>query len=171
MQLLYKVMRWSGLHREEAVGMRWMDIDLDDQVLFFVAYEGLSGKTDYRPRGIPIHKELLPALVAAKRDAKHRGVPEKEAICPWAFRPAKYDENGYLKTASSWADGMNWHRYLPISPNDLRDWFTQRLRDHGVNERVIGDLLGHSRGTGEITGRYGGSTPIETRRTEIDLLD
>ena len=65
-QLLWHLLRWTGSHASEAAGLRWSDIDLSSGVIHFTSHETRPLKNDFRSRTIPIHKNLMPILEAAK---------------------------------------------------------------------------------------------------------
>ena len=62
---------------------------------------------------------------------------------------------------------MSWHRRIGVSPKACRDAATTVLRDHGVNEFVIGSILGHTPKTS--TNRYG-SVTMDAKRKALELL-
>ena len=133
---LYWIMRYTGAHVSEAAGIRFEDIDLENECLHIRDNEMRPLKTSYRPRVIPAIPELLAVLKKVKiRETGH-------------VFPGLYNER-YQR----WGNGMSWHRTIGHSPKACRDSVATELRDADVNERTLGAILGHTPKTS--TGRYG----------------
>lgn len=78
-QLLWHLLRWTGSHASESAGLRWEDIDLQEEVIHFKSHETRPLKNDWRIRTIPIHSRLLPILKQEQLDEKCEGL-----FFPWA---------------------------------------------------------------------------------------
>ena len=152
-QLLWHVLRWTGSHASEAAGLRWEDIDLEQETISFKGHETRPLKNAFRQRVIPIHPKLMEILKAA--DKGSAGL-----IFPWSYNPKR----------ARWAEGMHWSDILGVSPKATRDWAASCLRMKDVNERTIGKLFGHSPSKNSITGVYG-SVDLETMRRALAQLD
>lgn len=150
--LLYHLLRWTGTHASESAGIRYKDIDLDNQVIHIVSWELRQLKNPYRIRDLPIHKELLAIL---KRDLGKQ--PKDELVFPWAYNEKR----------ARWGEGLAWRKRIGVTPKATRDWCASCLRQADVNERTIGAILGHS--PSSQTGGYGG-VDIDTKRKAIALL-
>ena len=159
-QLLWHLLRWTGSHASEAAGLRWEDIDLQEEVIHFRSHETRPLKNNFRIRTIPIHSKLLPIL---KQELLEETSPEGSAepceglIFPWA----------YSKRRGRWAEGMHWSETIGVSPKATRDWAATCLRSKDINESVIGRLFGHTPKT--QTAVYG-SVDIETMRKALEQL-
>ena len=150
-QLLYWLMKYSGCHVSEAAGIRADDIDLEQGILHIRENDLRPVKNAYRVRDIPI----IPALRKHIEGANLRGI--KGYVFPGLY------EDKYKR----WGNGMSWHRRIGVSPKACRDAATTVLRDHGVNEFVIGSILGHTPKTS--TNRYG-SVTMDAKRKALELL-
>ena len=152
-QLLWHILRWTGSHASEAAGLRWEDIDLEQETISFKGHETRPLKNAFRQRVIPIHPKLMEILKAA--DKGSAGL-----IFPWS----------YNSNRARWAEGMHWSDILGVSPKATRDWAASCLRMRDINERTIGKLFGHSPNKTSITGVYG-SVDIGTMRRALDQLE
>ena len=150
-QLLYWLMKYTGCHVSEAAGIRADDIDLEQGILHIRENDLRPVKNAYRVRDIPI----IPAL------RKHIDAANLKGIKGYVF-PGLYEDK-YKR----WGNGMSWHRRIGVSPKACRDAATTVLRDHGVNEFVIGSILGHTPKTS--TNRYG-SVTMDAKRKALELL-
>ena len=150
--LLWHILRWSGAHASEVGGLRWEDIDLQEEVIHFKCHETRPLKNAFRRRTVPIHSRLLPILRQEHIDEKCEGL-----MFPWAYNAER----------GRWCEGLHWQRYIGISPKATRNWAATCLRSKDINEMVIGKLFGHSPKT--VTGRYG-SVDMETMRRALDHL-
>lgn len=150
-QLLYWLMKYSGCHVSEAAGIRADDIDLEQGILHIRENDLRPVKNAYRVRDIPI----IPALRKHIEGANLKGI--KGYVFPGLY------EDKYKR----WGNGMSWHRRIGVSPKACRDAATMVLRDHGVNEFVIGSILGHTPKTS--TNRYG-SVTMDAKRKALELL-
>ena len=150
-QLLYWLMKYTGCHVSEAAGIRADDIDLEQGILHIRENDLRPVKNAYRVRDIPI----IPAL------RKHIDAANLKGIKGYVF-PGLYEDK-----YNRWGNGMSWHRRIGVSPKACRDAATTVLRDHGVNEFVIGSILGHTPKTS--TNRYG-SVTMEAKRRALELL-
>ena len=137
-QLLWHLLRWTGSHASESAGLRWEDIDLQEEVIHFRSHETRPLKNAFRRRTVPIHSRLLPVLRQEHLDEKCEGL-----MFPWAYNAER----------GRWCEGLHRQRYIGISPKATRDWAATCLRSKDINEMVIGKLFGHSPKT--VTGRYG----------------
>ena len=153
-QLLWHLLRWSGAHASEVGGLRWEDIDLQEETIHFKSHETRPLKNAYRDRVIPIHSRLLPILKQEKLDEPCEGL-----IFPWAYNP---------KRGGRWCEAMHWNNYVGVSPKATRDWAATCLRSKDINESVIGRLFGHTPRT--QTAVYG-SVDMDTMRKALNQLD
>ena len=151
-QLLWHLLRWTGSHVSESAGLRWEDIDLQEEVIHFKEHETRPLKNNFRIRTIPIHSRLLPIIRQEQIDEPCEGL-----IFPWAFSPKR----------GRWAEGMHWTKIIGVSPKATRDWAATCLRSKDINESVIGRLFGHTPKT--QTGVYG-SVGMETMRKALEQL-
>lgn len=149
--LLYQLLRWSGMRLAEAAGLRYEDIR--DGVIHLVPHDTRPLKTQYSQRQIPLHRNLL--SLDLQGTASQRA--DSGLIFPDLYNPKTH----------RWGGGIVWSQQIGANPHSLRHNVTTQLRDAGINERVIGAVLGHS--PTNITGSYG-SVSLQARREAIELL-
>ena len=152
-QLLWHILRWSGAHVSEVGGLRWGDIDLQEEVIHFRSHETRPLKNIFRVRTIPIHTRLMPILKQEQLDE-----PCEDYVFPWA----------YNTKCARWCEAMHWQKIIGISTKATRDWAATCLRSKDINESVIGRLFGHTPKT--QTGIYG-SVSMDTLRRAIEQLE
>ena len=153
-QLLWHILRWSGAHASEVGGLRWEDIDLQEETIHFKSHETRPLKNAYRDRVIPIHSRLVPILKQEKLGEQFEGL-----IFPWAYNP---------KRGGRWCEAMHWNQIIGVSPKATRDWAATCLRSKDINESVIGRLFGHTPRT--QTAVYG-SVDMETMRKALNQMN
>jgi integrase len=149
-QILYWVIRYTGLHISEAAGIRPEDIR--DGCLHIVPWDRRPLKNDYRSRVLPIPAKLKEKLSTIT------GLPTDRELGWFLWSEAR----GLYETPAG-----SWGRKLGISPKDLRDNVATVLRGHDVNERVIGAILGHT--PKNSTGIYG-SVSLEAKAAALSLI-
>lgn len=152
-QLLWHILRWTGAHASEVGGLRWEDIDLQEETIHFKRHATRPLKTVYRDRVIPIHPRLMPILKQEQLDEPCEGL-----IFPWAYNP---------KRGGRWCEAMHWTQIIGVSPKATRDWAATCLRSKDINESVIGRLFGHTPKT--QTAVYG-SVEMATMRKALEQL-
>jgi len=149
-QILYWVIRYTGLHISEAAGIRPEDIR--DGCLHIVPWDRRPLKNDYRSRVLPIPAKLKEKLSTIT------GLPTDRELGWFLWSESR----GIYETPSG-----SWKRKLGVSPKALRDNVATTLRSHDVNERTIGSLLGHT--PRNSTGIYG-SVSLEAKAAALSLL-
>ena len=127
---------YTGLRREEILGLRWQDIDFDNKLLFIrntctmvgtkIVYQERT-KTEKSRRTVPIIDELYTYLLSLK---------EKQQ------KNKEFFGDGYINTdlVCVWPDGK------PIKPVNLSKRFTRLLADNNLRKIRFYDLR-HSFGT------------------------
>ena len=150
---LYWLLRFTGLRIQEALGLMVDDIDLGSRLLTITDNEyrsvGDGIKNANSRRQVPISSSLVSWL---------EDLPSEGMLFPWSRSPS-----GRLNTPSF------LRNHLGIAPHTLRHHVTTCLRDAGLNERVIGDLLGHAPSAGSMTSRYG-TTTIQILREAVEKI-
>ena len=139
---LYLIMRYTGLHVSEAAAIRVEDIDLREGVLHIRPNDLRPLKNPYRTRDLPIADKLRSVL---EEILATLGV-ERGHVFPAFYNDAQ----------ARWAPALGWVKKIKVSPKACRDNTATILRDAGVNEAVLGRILGHT--PKNVTGQYGGVT-------------
>ena len=152
-QLLWHILRWSGAQASEVGGLRWEDIDHQEETIHFSSHKTRPLKNVFRDRVIPIHSRLLPILRQEKLDEPCEGL-----IFPWAYNP---------KRGGRWCEAMNWTAIIGVSPKATRDWAATCLRSRDINESVIGRIFGH---TPRTQNGFYGSVEMRTMRKALEQL-
>jgi integrase len=146
-KLLYAIIRYSGLRIQEALGLRSCDINLSEKVIEIADNQyrklGEGIKNASSRRKIPISTKLLSHLSDF--------VMEGDGLVFGRWLSA----SGNFNTPSF------FHERLGIRPHLMRGHVTTCLREFGINERVVGDLLGHTPNT--VTNKYGTTTLLALR--------
>jgi integrase len=100
-----------GLRRGEALGLRWVDVDLDGGELTVT-----KGKTTAAARTVP----LVAGAAAALKEHRRRQTAERLEVGPL------WQDTGYVFTT---------HRGGPIHPRNALGWWHQLTEDAGVGRR------------------------------------
>ncbi len=79
-KLLRHLLRWTGSYASEAAGLRWEDIDLQEEVIHFRSHEARPLKNDFSIRTVPIHTRLLPIFRQQQIDE-----PCECFVFPWVY--------------------------------------------------------------------------------------
>jgi integrase len=122
----------TGLRRGELFGLKWSDIDFNQNILTVTAETAKSGKT----RHIPLNEEALVILQQWKSQVGlkspfvftgQNGKPFHDVRKSWA---------GILGKEKANIENFRWH--------DLRHTFASKLVMAGVDLNTVRELLGHS---------------------------
>ena len=150
-QVLYWIMRYTGTHVSEAAGVLKEDIDLDIGVIHIKPNNLRPLKNQYRERDLPIIQPLAIVL--------NKWVP--------AQPPGHLFIELFDSKINRWGQKLTWSRKIGVSPKACRDTVATTLRDHDINERVIGSILGHTPQTS--TGQYGAAS-MEAKLNALNCL-
>jgi len=119
-QLIIFTLAYTGLRRAELLFLKPGDVDLSNKVLRVI------GKGD-KERVIPISAALLPLLTAWLPSCKLR-------VFPLSARRVNTLVANYAQASGC----RHFH------PHSFRHFFATQLCEHGVNLRIIQELLGHA---------------------------
>jgi integrase len=152
-QQLYFLLRYTGLRIQEALGLQAEEICHETRVIRIVDNDyrkvGEGIKTPNSRRSVPIAKALEPWLM---------GVEETGLLFPWCLsKSRKLTTPRFLRSK------------LGIGPHTLRHHVATCLRDGGMNERVTGDLLGHTPSKASTTSGYG-TTTLQILREAVEKI-
>lgn len=157
-----------GLRREEACGLKWVDIDFENRTVVIRRARTTAGsktiekepKTDNSVRTLYISDALYMILnkEKAKQDKNRKLLGEL------------YHDNEYV---CAWPDGR------PYRPNYLSELFTKFIKDNGLPKITLHGLrhtfasLSHAAGISafDIGKAMGHSTPDTTQRIYTHLFD
>lgn len=133
----------TGLRRGELFGLRWSDIDLENQMLTVVSANAKTGKTRY----VPLNQEASTIISQwfKQSDNKEGFVFENSAGKPLHDVRSSWDK--VLVEAGIY--NFRWH--------DLRHSFASHLVQSGIDLYVVKDLMGHS--NVKMTERYAHLAP------------
>jgi integrase len=152
-QQLYFLLRFTGLRIQEALGLQAEEIDNESRIIRIAdnPYRSVGDgiKTTNSPRSVPIAKGLESWL---------QGLPNQGLLFPWCLsKSSKLTTPRYLRSQ------------LGIGPHTLRHHVATCLRDGGMNERVVGDLLGHARSKANTASGYG-TTTLQILREAVEKI-
>lgn len=148
---LFVVAVGTGLRQGELLGLAWEDLDLANARLTVRRelvyrdgkYRREEPKTDRSRRVVPLAQPIIAAL------EEHRARVIAEGFVPTSTGPVFTNRRGG-PLSGSW---VTHHFYqllteagIPRLPfKNLRTTFASRLHEMGVADRVIADILGHTR--------------------------
>lgn len=146
---LYVLLAYCGLRRDEAIGLTWPEVDLDEAVVYVRKTGGGSGpKSDAGVRPVPLPPPVVDALKAWRK---------VQAADRLAWGPGWPDGLSLVFTRE---DGSavppQWvsvrfeilacrAEMPPIRLHDLRHGAASLLKAAGVDTKIISAILGHTR--------------------------
>ena len=152
-KMLYDIIRYTGLRIQEALGLRACDIDINERLIIVADHQfrkladGIKNPSSRRK--VPISTKLF-ALLTQINQRDEELVFER-----------------WLSEKGKWYTPSFFQERLGTGPHRMRGHVTTCLRDAGVNERVAGDLLGHTPTTN--TNKYGTAT-IQALREAVEKI-
>jgi len=152
-KLLYTILRFTGLRIQEALGLRARDIDKNIKLIevtdnqYRKLGEGIKNVSSRRK--VPISTSLLSKLSGVEKEG------DDLIFARWLSGSGKLTTPSFFRNR------------LGISPHIMRGHVTTCLREAGINERVVGDLLGHAPTT--VTNKYG-TTTLQTLRDAVEEI-
>lgn len=137
------IMLATGIRRGELLALRWIDIDLDNDILHVkhaIKADGSFGepKSVDSIRDIPFDKDLHDYLLKIKDD----GFVIKNLNGAY-LNPANYDKRHYNKFMQDMNKFFN-NKIEILSAHELRHTFGTLLRKNGVDIYTIQKVMGHS---------------------------
>lgn len=144
----------SGMRLGEVCGLHVADIRQVDDIWCFDVNEDQDKrlKTVNSKRIIPIHKALIDrGLLEYVETMRAKG-----AVKLWPNLKRR-ESDGYCHALGKWFQRFN-RQYVTSDPlkcfHSFRHTFADTLKQHGVQEVLISELMGHANGS-ITTGRYG----------------
>lgn len=148
---LFRIAFYCGLRRQEALSLRWEDINWSRAELTIKQQKTGNVKT------VPLIPEALAILRARKPEQAEDG-----AFVFSAKRGKAVSETSWF---GWWDAARRACKLKGLRPHDLRHSIGQRLEDQGVGEATIAKVLGHApRGT---TAGYSSHAKPERIRTAL----
>ena len=138
---MLELMYASGLRVSELVGLRTVNVGLDEGVVRVV------GKGD-KERMVPMGDAALDAILAYLRDARPALIGRRSLDALFITARKESTGDGGMTRQMFWklvkryalAAGID----APLSPHTLRHAFATHLLNHGADLRVVQLLLGHA---------------------------
>lgn len=135
---------YTGIRRRQLVGLRWCDLDFENDVIFLRA----EFSKNHSERFIPMHKDLKKALQGFRE-----GVLSKSSLSSWPLSAPVFDIgrfSGKMPSALK-LSRISCHFYhlsrklgFVVSPHRFRHMFATVLANSGkVNLRLVQELLCH----------------------------
>ena len=135
-QVIYQMLRWSGMRLAECLGLKLSDIDLDAGVIHVRPHIDRPLKTKDSLRDVPVHPNLTLVL---------KGLIDQGQERPFG--------NHFNETTKRWGSGISWTKVVGLNPHALRHNAVSSMRAGGIQEVVIGRVVGHS--VPGMTAQYG----------------
>ena len=145
------LMLYAGLRTEEVCGLRWCDVDLENDIIKVTRVVTITEKQTFaevkttkskRIRHVPIPEHLHEILVNSERiPGVPYVVPYRPNSKPYPYRYAFYTSNVFYERYE------DFFKKLPIrflSPHKLRHTYGTYLIRSGANLPSVQKLLGHS---------------------------
>lgn len=141
---------YTGMRKGELLGLTWESVNLKEQVIE-VRRSYRSTPKSGRPRVVPLHPELVPALVRWRAQCPR--TPE-QLVFPVArgtgYGMGRSDDDvglaSFLQSVGIPHGKRPWHAF--------RHSFATLLCEAGSQRDAIAELLGHAAEGSRITGRY-----------------
>jgi integrase len=168
-----------GLRRSEALGLRWVDVDLDAGVL--QVRQGLhwsEGRLQFLPPKTRRSRRTVPLpglCVDTLREHRDRQAKEAaESLHPWppvelvftSVVGTPVDPNNFSHTIGRWCQAAGVPK---VRLHDLRHTCVSLLLTLGVNPRVVMEIVGHS--ALEMTMNVYGHVAVDQQREALLKLD
>jgi len=158
LRVFIQILLLTGMRRSELVNLRWADIDFRNKLISVQANldAGYHPK-GYRPRSIPVSKELERILL----DLRQKGTFLFDCGKNTPAHTADYYTKEFQKLLSKLGiKNANLHT--------LRHTFASYLVMNGTDIRTVQDLLGHS--TVKVTEQYSHLSPVH-RQKALETLN
>ena len=127
---------YAGLRRKELVGLKFLDVDLDDGTLRVVGGKGRGGGKD---RIVPIASDLRHYLDAYLRHRRQQGIVAPEFFC------SRQTKRGIsMMTLRRIVLAVRRASGVPFSLHSLRHSFVTQLLRSGVPLHTASALAGHN---------------------------
>jgi integrase len=143
---------YSGMRLNEICQLAIADFgEVEGIPVITITDEGDDGKrvkTANSRRAIPVHPELVSLGLLAYVEA------QRKAGIARLFPELSKGRDGYGATVSKWFARFRQRLGVKREFHALRHTVANHLRDAGVVEDVVADVLGHSRSQRETFGRY-----------------
>lgn len=152
MQIVIKILLYTGMRRSELVYLTWEDVDFENERIRIQSKpeSGFHPKS-YKPRSISMNKELKNLLMDQPQRGKYvldngKGEP---LYCPNHYTRQFTEISGRAETRGA-------------SLHSLRHTFASHLVMAGIDLRTVQELLGHS--TIKVTEKYAHLSPDHRAR-------
>lgn len=157
--------RYQGLRKGEYCGLRWSDIDMENETFRLVNYvhkgKTRNIKTEGSQRVVPMHSQLVKRIKKYLPEASTRydnepiwGDDYKEANDTWG---------------ATWAEGFT--RRYGFGSHDLRALVVTMMLEANINEHYIEAITGHAvQGSNKVLSTYNVPT-LERVRKVLEQLE
>jgi integrase len=158
MRVILLVCIFTGCRIAEAVGLRWQDVDLENDIptVSFVEYEGRSLKTSNSARTVPIMPPLVQVLTKLKPTDS-----TGKAVFP------KYNKDETVSGDKASAALSKWIRAQGINktPHNARHTLRDLLRNSGCTEALCDQIGGWAKQN--VGQRYGQGYSLAVRNDAL----
>lgn len=142
----------TGARQAEIMGLKWRDIDLDQQILRVRV--GNETSTKGGARALPITAAVLPLLKERYKEYQAKQREEKvTALCdPGLVFPSRVSRNKPVQLRQPWETALLRAQISNFRWHDLRHSAASFLAKRGASLLEIGSILGHR--SANTTKRY-----------------
>ena len=155
-----RLLQYSGAREQEAIALRWADLDLERRLLTI----GADGNTKNRE---PRHVDLNPKLLAVLEEMEARRAPDSEWLFP---SPRRGERDTHAKT---FRESLKLARAAAGMPkfgfHDCRHCFVSYAVMSAIDFMTIARWVGHKDG-GVLIGKVYGHIADSHRRTMAQQL-
>jgi site-specific recombinase XerD len=155
--VLFYLLLFCGLRREELMLLQIRDIDIERKILTVRADTSKSGTS----RQLPLHSQLLLYLKDYLNERKH-------SITPYLIISSKRDERLTYDGLKHLVDKLRYYSGIPFHLHQFRHTFAVNFLKTNNNIAKLRQLLGHK--TISMTMAYLRCLPVDELRSDIECM-
>lgn len=139
-RLYFAVLAYTGMRREEIMGLRWENIDLEKGVAYVrctVTYPGCNkavvqddAKTEHSIRPVILPVPLVQILKPMQKESGYLYGGEE----PWC----------YSRFSRRYEEGKRLLRIERFNNHDFRTTYGTQLKESGMSSALVADMMGHA---------------------------
>lgn len=139
-RLYFAVLAYTGMRREEIMGLRWENIDFEKGVAYVrctVTYPGCNkavvqddAKTEHSIRPVILPVPLVQILKPMQKESGYLYGGEE----PWC----------YSRFSRRYEEGKRLLRIERFNNHDFRTTYGTQLKESGMSSALVADMMGHA---------------------------
>jgi len=146
--LMWRVVALRGLRRGEACGLRWVDIDLDNETLYvrqqLIEHDGVLHPSPPKSAASRRALALDPQTVTLLREHKARQTEVHGQACEYVFTDQRSEPLNPSHVSHRFAAAVKASGLPPVRLHDLRHGAATLALAAGVDLKTVQAMLGHS---------------------------